>query len=136
MLIVDLPTKRIGVQFKHKPYMKPTLDTSMCKRFLNGITHCSIYLLNGIDAATLVEGTGFCKWPDSYCKAMGRRQSLTSALANRIGTGKVFSRVEREIIWRAYWRSLEPPAEPTAAIPKEKNESAGPGPVGAEAAPL
>ena len=112
MLLIDLPRGRVGLAFKHRKYDKPTLNSDICKRFMNGFTKCEIFTLDGRDALRLCDGIGIAKFPDTFCKALGRKRSLTSALRQKIGTAPVFSKSERELIWQAYWKMIEPQAAP------------------------
>lgn len=118
MLKIDLPTCRIGLSFKHRPFTQPKFDAKLCKRFLNGITDCEIYVLHelgGLEQSTLAAtGHGLCKFPDRFAKALGRKAALTSALRKKNQKKSLFGREERYLIWQAYWRMLktEAPAAP------------------------
>lgn len=122
MLKIDLPSCRIGLAFKHKPHAQPKFDAKLCKRFLNGVTECEIYVLHelgGVEQSTLATvGKGLCKFPDPFVKALGRKQALTSALRKR-GQGRhLFGREERHLIWTAYWKMVETQAK-TMPVPPE-----------------
>lgn len=111
MLIVELPSGKIGIVFKHKIFARPLLDERVCKRFQNGQTLCDIYKfapLNGIALYLRASGVAICKSPDHFNKRLGRKRALTSALAKKIGTGYIYTREEREMIWRTYWMSQTP----------------------------
>lgn len=114
MMIVDTPAGKFGVTFKHRPFHKPTFDRDLCKKFLNGRTDCDIYLFKGVspDANLFVSGVGLCKFPDAFCKALGRKRSLTSALGKRNDAGQgLFSKHTRQLIWDAYWAMVVPEEE-------------------------
>lgn len=118
MLLIDLPRGRIGVNFKHRPFHRPTLNTDISKRFLNGTTKCEIWSIDDRDAKLLASGIGVAKFPDPFCKALGRKQALTSALrcVKELGipnSHRVFDKGERDIIWQTYWNSLDQPTPPT-----------------------
>lgn len=121
MLLIDLPRGRIGLHFRHKPYAKPTWNTEICKRMMNGHTRCDIFSLDGRDAKLLATGRGVAKFPDAFCKALGRKHSLTSALrCTDLVLGKavrVFNRDDRQLIWEAYWKSLSPSAASSSVPP-------------------
>jgi hypothetical protein len=114
MMILDLPSGKIGVMFKHRMFKKPVLDKRTCDKFMNGLTHCEVYRLTltpVMDATLIATGVGICKWPDAFCKALGRKASLTSVLRKRWGTPEHgFSREDRILIWDAYWKYTQPPA--------------------------
>lgn len=117
MLMIDLPRGRIGLHFRHKPYAKPTLNTEICSRSMNGHTRCDIYSLDGRDAKLLASGRGIAKAPDAFNKSLGRKFSLTSALrctdpgSTSLGRAiLVFDRDDRQMIWEAYWKSISPGA--------------------------
>jgi hypothetical protein len=127
LLNIDLGNDEwVGVLFKHHPFSKPAFDASLCKRFLNGTTTCEVWMLNATNKAPsrmATTGKGLAKFPDPFCKALGRRQSLTAALRktqrlpdpmkpNEFMDAPIFNRREREIIWREYWRSLEATPNP------------------------
>lgn len=114
MQLIDLPRGRIGMTFRHRKYSKPTLNSEIAKRFMNGFTRCEIYTIDGRDAKLIASGIGVAKFPDTFCKALGRKYALTSALRNKIGTGLVFNKGERQAIWEAYWQMVAPPAPPDA----------------------
>jgi hypothetical protein len=122
LLVVDLPTCRIGIMFKHVIYTTPLYELQTCDRFLNGITHCEIYIeviVGGEKAWTICTvGRGLCKLPDQYRKDVGRKKALTSALRKHASRRKLFGYSERAMIWQAYWDWLSPvkaKAEPISA---------------------
>lgn len=118
MMIVKLTWGRVGVMFKHRMFAKPVFDDRTCERFMNGVTHCEVYRFsesNPIDAQLIATGTGICKWPDPFTRALGRKASLTSALRKRWGKKDGegtpehgFDRDSRVAIWDAYWRYTSP----------------------------
>lgn len=88
---------------------------------MNGITHCEVYRLTEtpvMDAALIAHGLGICKWPDPFCKALGRKASLTSALRKKWGPALSvgFTRDDRIAIWDAYW-AYTSPQEPAVRLP-------------------
>jgi len=134
MMIIELPQCKIGITFRHRRFKFPKHDEETCDRFMNGITDCEVYRLTEtpvMDANLIAVGIGICKWPDAFCKSLGRKASLTSALRKRWGprektqdgkpTGEFphgFSRDDRIAIWEAYWRYTAP-QEPPAAHPQD-----------------
>lgn len=124
LLRVKLPTREVGLLFKHRRFDKPTVDLMTCKRPLNGITYCEIYKILPVNDVTIIVcGRGFCKWPDRYDKKLGRKRSLTSAMNKRnvMSGDRIFTKEERELIWAAYWERIHPivEAKPFGPIPLE-----------------
>ena len=113
MIIITLPSGKIGITWRHFRYKDPKFDKDTCEKFMNGITHCEIYRLTEspvMDAALIAHGLGICKWPDAFCKALGRKASLTSALRKKWGPALSvgFTRDDRIAIWEAYWQYTQP----------------------------
>jgi hypothetical protein len=97
--------------FRHRRFPKPTLDILTCKHPLNGITYCEIYRCTGEGMTSImICGRAYAKHPDTYNKSVGRKRSLTSALAkiNVLSKDRIFNREERELIWSAYWEMVNP----------------------------
>jgi hypothetical protein len=115
LLRVKLPTRHVGLLFKHRTFKDPVYEKSTSDKFLNGITYCEVYrILPDDDATIMVCGRGLCKFPDRYNKKIGRKRALTSALGKRTTLTKerLFTREERELIWTAYWEKVKPESAP------------------------
>lgn len=124
MMIITLPSGKIGITWRHRRFKDPKYDKETCEKFMNGITDCEIYRLTEtpvMDAALIAHGLGICKWPDAFCKALGRKASLTSALRKKWGPALSvgFSRDDRIAIWEEYWRYTQP--QPTACELEQNN---------------
>lgn len=128
LLKVKLPSREVGLLFKHRRFDKPTFDSETCKHFLNGITYCEVYRITGNgDATIIVCGRGLCKFPDPYNKKIGRKRALTSAM-NKVAVitkARLFTKEERELIWTAYWERTNPdktPLHPYGPVPANASE--------------
>lgn len=129
MFLVDLGSRKVTVEFRHKQFPIPVFKEKICDRFMNAVTTCVIHDIkgkaednlsgpsgphpNGVrDATLLMSAAAICKFPDTFVKETGRKISLTRALKN----GK-FSRQDRIKIWFGYWVSLQSP------LPKEDKDA-------------
>lgn len=115
LLRVKLPTREVGLLFKHHVFedkdgkRRPVVDFLTCKKPLNGITYCEIYRIIGEDATIQLCGRSYCKVPDSFNRRLGRKLALTSALRKVDAKGgRIFTQEERTLIWAAYWEKVIP----------------------------
>lgn len=122
MLIVQLPTKRIGITFRHLKVDTLKHGVPMETR----VTHCGIWELPDEDkeAIKLTYGVATCSPKDNFSKEKGRKCALTRALLQgdhefnnydlngELKPNWVDIKESREMIWNAYRNRGESSAPP------------------------
>ena len=109
MIRVELPSRTIGLSFKHisnPPYSLLPYDISYnCPHQISHRTWCIIYEIKGEDAAELSHGKADCSILDNFNKSKGRKIALERAMHQlHPGNGHpvVLGKAERQQVWDTY----------------------------------